>query len=135
MLTWIIIPITVLGTLMIGAGNAIFFYCKYKNTPNPSKALSIFWHNKNTKDIKAMLLGFLKQSVGYPNVKATPEKIKETLEMLAMDFSGFDKYKVCRNSKGGSKKLPLLCNEYIQKIVQISITVLSSYDIYYNYVI
>ena len=37
MLTWLIILITVLRILMIGAQTSIFFYCKYKSTPNHSK--------------------------------------------------------------------------------------------------
>ena len=37
-----------------------------------------------------------------PKVKATPEKVGETLELLGMDFSNYGKYKAYRNSKGGS---------------------------------
>ena len=31
----------------------------------------------------------------------TPEKERETLEILGIDFAKFDKYKACRNSKDG----------------------------------
>ena len=36
-------------------------------------------------------------------MKVTLEKGRETLEMIGMDFSDFDKYRVYRNSKDRSK--------------------------------
>ena len=50
-----------------------------------------------------MLSGSLQQSVGYPIIKVTSEKVREALEMLGMDFSDFAKYKACRNSEERSK--------------------------------
>ena len=58
-----------------------------------------------------MLPGFLQQWV-TSKVKAIPEKVRETLELLAMDFSNFDKYKAFRNSKDGSKLLLLWYQRY-----------------------
>ena len=39
----------------------------------------------------------------FPKIKAIPEKVKETLEMLGMDFSNLDKYKACKYSKDRNK--------------------------------
>ena len=43
MLTWLIILMKVLGTLMADVW-VTTFYCKYNHTLNHSKTLSIFWH-------------------------------------------------------------------------------------------
>ena len=78
---------------MIGAGITIFFYCKCKIAPTHSKILSIFLHIKNSKEITAMLPGSPQQSIGYPKIKTTPKTVRETLEMLTIDFFEFDKHK------------------------------------------
>ena len=50
-----------------------------------------------------MVTGSLQQLIGYPKIKTTPDMVGDTLEMLGIDFSHFDKCKTCRNSKDGSK--------------------------------
>ena len=97
--TWLIALITVLGTLMTGVTITIPFYRKYKNTPNHSKTSSIFWHKENPKEPKSMLSGSPQHSIGYQRIKVTPEKVRETLEMLELDFFDFHMYKAYRNSK------------------------------------
>ena len=81
---WLMILITVLGTLMIGARSTDFFYCKCKNAPIHSMTSSLFWHKENSKETRAMLPGSPQQSTGYPNIKATPEMVKEMSEVGAI---------------------------------------------------
>ena len=50
-----------------------------------------------------MLPSSSQQSVASSKVKVPLEKVKETLELMEMDFSDFDKYKAHRNSKDGGK--------------------------------
>ena len=90
--------ITVLGTLILGAGITPFFYCKCENAPTLSKTLSIFWHKENPKVARAMLLYSLQQVTGDPKIKAAAETIKK-LEKLKIGFSDFDKCTIQRNSK------------------------------------
>ena len=81
----------------------IFVYCKCSCTSNQLKTPSILWHKRNEKETEAILPSFSQQSIRSSKVKATPEKVTETLELLRMDFSAFDKYQTCRNSKDGDK--------------------------------
>ena len=46
-----------------------------------------------------MLPSSSQQLITSPKVKVMAKKVRETLELLGMDFSDFDKYKACRNSK------------------------------------
>ena len=43
------------------------------------------------------------QSISFPEIMATPEKVRETLEMLGWNFSEFEKYHACRISKDRKK--------------------------------
>ena len=67
------------------------------NTDEPRikpKILLDTWHTNNTKNnkqVKAMLPNSYQQHTAPPKVKATLEKDKETLGLLGMDFSEFDK--------------------------------------------
>ena len=73
---WIMILITVLGTLMIGAGITVFFYCKCKNVQFIPRFCLCFG-KQNPKETKAMLSGSPQPSIGYPKVKATPKTEKK----------------------------------------------------------
>ena len=42
-------------------------------------------------------------SIGPPKTMVTLEKVTEKLDMLVMDFSHLDKYRVYRNNKDGIK--------------------------------
>ena len=53
--TWLIILITVLGTLTISAWITSFLYCKYKYTLNHFRTSSIFWHKNISKEAEVML--------------------------------------------------------------------------------
>ena len=46
------------------------------------------------------------------SLKSRLRKVGETLELLGMDFSDFDKYKTSRNSKDRCKVVTSLCNRY-----------------------
>ena len=50
-----------------------------------------------------MLLDSQEHSIVSPKIKASPEMVRETLGMLEMDFSDFDKYKSHRNIKDRSR--------------------------------
>ena len=80
-----------------------FLLCICKNAPSCSKTFSKFWNKENPKEAREMLSGFPLQAVGYPNIKATSETVKETLEMLGINLSNFDKHRTHRNGKDGSK--------------------------------
>ena len=68
--TWLIILITVLGTLIIGAGILIFPYCKHKNAPTCLYlALSISSCKENFKKTKPMLENCPQQSMDCPKIK------------------------------------------------------------------
>ena len=56
-----------------------------------SRTLSIFWYKGNPKETKGMLSCYPQQSIGSQKINATPKKIRETLEMLGMDFSDSNK--------------------------------------------
>ena len=66
---WLIILITVLGTLMIGARVTVFCYCKYRNTLNNSKTSSKFWHKENPRGTTAMLSCSPQLSIGSPKTR------------------------------------------------------------------
>ena len=100
--TWLIILITMLGTL-ISAGITIFLYCKYKSTSTCSNTSSIFLHTENPKVTKLMFVNSPCHLIISAKIKATYETVKEALDMLRIDFSDCDKHKICRNSKDGSK--------------------------------
>ena len=68
---FLMIIITVLGLLMIGARIIAFCYCKHKNIPTCSKTLCIFWHKENPKETSAMLSFCPQQALGYPKITAT----------------------------------------------------------------
>ena len=75
--TWLMILTTALGTLMTAARSTIFFYGKYKHTPNNSKTSSIFWHKENPTETEAMMSGCPQQSTGSPKIKAIPQKVRK----------------------------------------------------------
>ena len=50
-----------------------------------------------------MLPGSLHLSITNLKFVAIPEKVRETLELLGMDFTDFAKYKANRNTKARSK--------------------------------
>ena len=60
---------------------------------------TMFGCKKNQKETKEMPPNFSQQLKASPKVKATPEKVRKPSELLGMDFSDFDKYKTCTNSK------------------------------------
>ena len=49
-----------------------------------------------------MLLSSPQQSIASPNIKTTSEMVKETLEMLGIDFSDFDMCTTHKNYNDGS---------------------------------
>ena len=63
----------------------------------------MFWHRNNQKGTKTMLPCPFKQSITALKVKATPENVREMLELLGMYSSNFDKHTAYRNSKDRSK--------------------------------
>ena len=99
--TWLISLTTVLGALIIGdySFSLLQILTHFKLFQN----LSIFWHKQNPEETEAMHWGSSQQSIGSPKNKATPEKARETPEMLGMDFSDFNKYEGYRFSYDGSK--------------------------------
>ena len=67
---------------------------------------SVTWHiNKREKgrETEAMLSSNPQPNTNSPKVKATQEKVKETHELLGIDFSDFKKCKACQNSKNENK--------------------------------
>ena len=90
--TWLIILITVLGSFIITVGIGTFLYGKYKCSSNQSKTL-MFWCKNNQKETGAMLPSSSQQSITSPKVWTNFEKVRETLKLLGIYFSYFDKYK------------------------------------------
>ena len=101
--TWSIISTTVLGTLIIIIGITIVLYCKYICISNQSRTSAMFWHKKNQGETETMFPSSSQQSITSSKVKATPEKVREKLELLGMAFCDVVKCKVHRNTKAGSK--------------------------------
>ena len=97
---WLIILITVLGTVMIVL-ELQFSFIVSARMHQLILGLHLYFYIKGT--LKTILSGCPQQLIGYPKVKATPETVRETLEMLGIDFSGFDKCKTCKDSKDRSK--------------------------------
>ena len=54
MLIWLMILITVLGTLMIDTRVTVISYLKCKNALFCFKTSSTFWHKENPKETKAI---------------------------------------------------------------------------------
>ena len=82
---------------MKGAGITILFYCKCKILQILFQDYIFILAKENSKETKEMLSGSPKQSIDYPKIMATTKKVRQILEMLRMDLSDFDKYKVYRN--------------------------------------
>ena len=61
---------------------------------------------------EAVIPNSSQQSITSPKVKTTPEKVRETLEWLGMDFFKFDKYTASRNNKDRGKSLLAMCKRY-----------------------
>ena len=76
---------------------------QYKHTLNHSKTSSIFWPKENPKETETILTGSMQQLIAFPKIKGNPEKVREPLQMLWMDFSDYVKYKAYTNSKDRSK--------------------------------
>ena len=55
MLTWLIIHITLLSTLIVFIGIVTFLYCKFWDMSNQSKTSSLFWLRKNKQKAETML--------------------------------------------------------------------------------
>ena len=66
-----------------------------------------FGHKETPKEARAMLLDSPQQEIGCSNIKATPEIVKEILEILGIDFSDFDKCKTAEIAKMEAKLSPL----------------------------
>ena len=98
--TWLIILITVLGTLIIGTVITGFLCCKLKHKPFQD---FIFWYEMNPKATRTMIPGSSHKFIGSPKIEATPQNVRYTLELLGIYFSSFDKYKAYRNSKDRRK--------------------------------
>ena len=88
----------ILGTLIVCIGPVNFLYCKFRHALDQSIASSVFSCKRNKNVTKAMSS---QQLITFPKVKAIPDKVRERLELLGMDFSNFDKNKAHRNSKYG----------------------------------
>ena len=88
---------------MIGAGITVFFYCKYENTSDCSKTFLYFGIKRTLKKLKQCSQTLHNNKKGSPKIKESPEKVREMLKMLGMDFSDVAKYKACRNSNDRSK--------------------------------
>ena len=84
-------------------GDSSFLYCKYKHNSNYSKTSSMFSCKDNPTETEAIFASSWQQSVSSSKVKATPDKVRETIEMLGMEFSDLGKCKSQRNTKDGSK--------------------------------
>ena len=100
--TWIIILITVLGTFTSVIGLTIYCYCKNTLASNKPRIFSTVCQKKNaknTKESKVMLSSLSQFILLYSRVKTTPEKLRERLKFMGMDFSELDIHISCLNRK------------------------------------
>ena len=130
--TWLQILITVLVTLMIGVRITIIFYFKLKKNKVIARPILYFSIKKILRKLNNALR--LTTTINkLPKINAIPEKVGETLGILQMDISDVEKYKTHKIVEMEAKYPSPLCYKYRKEIIQISITTLSSYDIYYNH--